>query len=87
MMLLKHVMVRVSDPREGAQDGNDNEDVGDDATNENSRVLHSAIPNDIDDLEDQPTAVISRHLHVEWRVLTQHLKAHSQNGCLPHVEV
>jgi hypothetical protein len=55
MVLLEDIMICVANPREGAQDGNDDEDVGDNAAHQDSRMLHSAMPNDIDNLKDQPT--------------------------------
>jgi hypothetical protein len=40
----------LSNPREGTQDRDDNEDVRDDTTSNDSRVLNSTISDDVDNL-------------------------------------
>lgn len=54
MVLLEDVVVGVTNPRESAQNRDDNEDVGDDAGREHGFVLDSSIPDNFDDLVKQP---------------------------------
>ena len=56
MVFLENIMVGIANPWEGAQDRNDNENVGYDAANENSLVLNGTMPNNVDDFINQPAA-------------------------------
>lgn len=44
----------LANPRKGAQDGNDDEDVCDDAGGNHRRGLDGVVPYDVDNLEYQP---------------------------------
>jgi hypothetical protein len=44
----------LANPREGTQDRNDDENIGDDAANNHSRVLYRPIPYNVNDLEHEP---------------------------------
>jgi len=44
----------LANPREGTQDRDDHQDVGDDARGNDRVVLDAAMPKDVDNLENQP---------------------------------
>lgn len=80
----------LSDPRESTQDGNKNQHVSDDTSNNHSAMLDNVCSNDVDDLENQPTAkelaCTSPQMYEEvvMKMLTQHQIRHSPNGSLQH---
>jgi len=55
-MLLENVVIGVANPREGAQDRDDDEDVGDDTASNHSGVLYGTISDDVDALVDEPSS-------------------------------
>jgi hypothetical protein len=55
MVLFKYIVISVPHPGKSAQDGDDDKDVGDDATGEHCWVLDSTVANYVDDLVDQPS--------------------------------
>ena len=55
MVFFKYIVIGVPYPGEGTQNGDNDEDVGDDATGEHRWVLDGTVPNYVDDLVDQPS--------------------------------
>jgi hypothetical protein len=55
MVFFKYIVIGVPYPGEGTQNGDNDEDVGDDATGEHRWVLDGTVANYVDDLVDQPS--------------------------------
>jgi hypothetical protein len=75
----------LSNPWECTQNRDNDENVRNDAADNDSIVLHSAIPDNVDDLEHQPTKTLSAALHGTLEdILTQLRREHIPSGCPRH---
>lgn len=54
MVTLEDVVVGVPHPRERAEDGNQNEQIGDDPHDENGIMVDVLVLEDVEDLHDEP---------------------------------